>query len=63
MGAIFAFFMGIIYTCILCFVLWLAMRAVNAMEQLAASQQRMANTLADIAWKNDGRNNSENAQQ
>jgi len=50
-AAFFAFIMGIVYLAIVCFMLWLGMRLVNAHERVAAAQERSADALLEIARK------------
>ena len=49
--AFFAFITRIVYLAIVCFVLWLGMRLVNAHERMAAAQERSADALLEIARK------------
>jgi hypothetical protein len=46
-----ACFTLIVYRAIVCFVVWLGMRLVNAHERMAAAQERSADALLEIARK------------
>lgn len=42
---------GLFYLGVLIFMLWLALRAVTALEKTAAAQERSADTLTEISNK------------